>query len=191
MTTLGGPKSSFANRVAELGWRGRKFGVHLVFAAQDFTKQVVGRVRDQVSAAVCFRVRSLEAARAMGCPEAVRIPESRPGLACTDRWGLVQTFYLDKRMFGQIGPRAVLSRQEQELVERALNEAEGKMSIPLLVSWGMPERGARSLVESWELRGWLRQDPARQNARYITPKLLPEILSNSQSGQTASSTSNW
>jgi len=190
MTSLGGPKSSFANRVAELGWRGRKFGVHLVFAGRDFTKQVVGRVRDQVSAAVCFQVRSLEAARAMGCPEAVRIPESRPGLACTDRWGLVQTFYLDKRMFGQIGPRASLSRQEQELVERALNEAEGKMSIPLLVSWGMPERGARSLVERWELRGWLRQDPARQNARYITPKLL-EILSNSQSGQTASSESSW
>ena len=81
----------------------------------------------------------------------------------------------------------MLSRQELELVERALNEAEGKMSIPLLVSWGMPERGARSLVESWELRGWLRQDPARQNARYITPKLM-EILSNSQSGQTVSST---
>lgn len=189
MTTLGGPKSNFANRVAELGWRGRKFGVHLVFAAQDFTKQVVGRVRDQVSAAICFRVRSLEAARAMGCPEAVRIPESRPGLACTDRWGLVQTFYLDKRMFEQIGPRAVFSRQEQELIERALNEAEGKMSIPLLVSWEMPERGARSLVESWEMRGWLRQDPTRQNARYVTPKLL-EILSNSQSGQTTSSTTN-
>jgi len=190
MTTLGGPKSSFANRVAELGWRGRKLGVHLVFAAQDFTKQVVGRVRDQVNAAICFRVRSLEAARAMGCPEAVRIPESRPGLACTDRWGLVQTFYLDKHIFGQISSRAVLNRQKQELVERALNKAEGKMSIPLLVSWGMPERGARSLVERWELRGWLRQDPARQNARFITPKLL-EILSNSQSGQTASSESSW
>ena len=53
----------------------------------------------------------------------------------------------------------------------------------------MPERGARSLVEGWELRGWLRQDPSRQNARYITPKLA-EILSNSQSGQTPSSVSN-
>lgn len=190
MTTLGGPKSSFANRVAELGWRGRKFGIHLVFAAQDFTKQVVGRVRDQVSAVVCFRVRSLEAARAMGCPEAVRIPESRPGLACTDRWGLVQTFYLDKCMFTQSDTKTVLNHQELQLTQRALNEANGKMSIPLLVSWGLPERGARSLVESWELRGWLRQDSARQNARYITPKLL-EILSNSQSGQTASSTSNW
>ena len=190
MTTLGGPKSSFANRVAELGWRGRKFGIHLVFAAQDFTKQVVGRVRDQVSAVVCFRVRSLEAARAVGCPDAVRIPESRPGLAYTDRWGLVQTFYLDKRLFAQIGPQTGLNEQEVQLAQRAIHEAGGKMSIPLLVSWGIPERGARSLVESWELRGWLRQDSTRQNARYITPKFI-EILSSSQSGQTASSTSNW
>ena len=74
-------------------------------------------------------------------------------------------------------------------MERALNEAERKMSIPLLVSWGMPERGARSLAESWELRGWLHQDPTRKNARYVTPKML-EILSNSQSGQTVASTSN-
>jgi len=190
ITTLGGPKSSFANRVAELGWRGRKFGIHLVFAAQDFTKQVVGRVRDQVSAVVCFRVRSPEAARAVGCPDAVRIPESRPGLAYTDRWGLVQTFYLDKRYFSHIGPQAGLSDQEVQLAQRAMHEAGGKMSIPLLVSLGLPERGARSLVESWELRGWLRQDSARQNARYITPKFI-EILSSSQSGQTASSTSNW
>jgi len=199
MTTLGGPKSSFANRVAELGWRGRKFGIHLVFAAQDFTKQVVGRVRDQVSAVVCFRVRSLEAARAVGCPDAVRISESRPGLAYTDRWGLVQTFYLDKRLFAQVGLQVGLSEQEIRLAQRAMHEAEGKMSIPLLVSWGLTERGARSLVESWELRGWLSQDPARQNARYITPKFRSmladfasdaEILSSSQSSQTASSKSN-
>lgn len=189
VTALGGPKSSFANQVAELGWRGRKFGIHLVFAAQDFTKQVVGRVRDQVSAVVCFRVRSLEAAHAVGCPEAARFPESRPGLACTDRWGLMQTFYLDKRLFTHSGPQAALNQLEQQLALRSLREAEGKMSIPLLVSWDMPERSARSLVEGWELRGWLRQDPSRQNARYITPKLA-EILSSSQSGQTLSNESN-
>jgi hypothetical protein len=175
MTTLGGPKSSFANRVTELGWRGRKFGIHLVFAAQDFTKQVVGQVRDQVSAVVCFRVRSSEAARAVSCPDAVRIPESRPGLAYTDRWGLVQTFYLDKRLFAQAGPQMGLNEQEVHLAQRAMHEAGGKMSIPLLVSWGLSERGARSMVEAWELRGWLRQDSIRQNARYITPKFT-EIL---------------
>jgi len=56
------------------------------------------------------------------------------------------------------------------------------MSIPLLVGWGVPERKARTLVEAWEQRGWLLQDPARQNARYITPK-FQEILSNCQAGQ--------
>jgi hypothetical protein len=189
MTALGGPKSAFANQVTELGWRGRKFGIHLVFAAQDFTKQVVGRVRDQVNEVVCFRVRSPEAARAVGCPDAVHIPENRPGLAYTDRWGLVQTFYLDKSLFTLMNLQTGINPQAIRLAERAIHEAGGKMSIPLLVSWGLPERGARSLVESWELRGWLRQDSTRQNARYITPKLL-DILSNRQGGQTVSSTSN-
>lgn len=189
MTALGGPKSAFANQVTELGWRGRKFGIHLVFAAQDFTKQVVGRVRDQVNAVVCFRVRSPEAARAVGCPEAVHISENRPGLACTDRWGPLQTFYLDKRLLlARVGTQSVLSEFDFQLAQRALTEAEGKMSIPLLVSWSIPERRARALVEAWELRGWLRQDPSRQNARCITSK-FQEIMSNHQSGQSASNRS--
>ena len=188
VTSFGGSKSLFANQVAELGWRGRKFGIHLVFAAQDFTKQVVGRVRDQVNEVVCFRVRSSEAARAVGCPDAVRIPESRPGLACTDRWGPVQTFYLEKQRFIQVGPQSLLSDHEQYLAQRAMVEAEGKMSIPLLIGWGVPERKARTLVEAWELRGWLHQDPARQNARYITPK-FQEILSSCQARQTGSNLS--
>ncbi len=189
ITASGGPNSRLANQVAELGWRGRKFGIHLVFAAQDFTKQVVGRVRDQVSAVVCFRVRSVEAAQAVDCPDAVRIPESRPGLAYTDRWGLIQTYYLDKQLMTQKRIQTILNGQEYQLADRAMHETEGKMSIPLLVSWGIAERQARSLVEGWELRGWLRQDPSRQNARFITPKLY-ELLSNGQTGQTPSSWSN-
>jgi hypothetical protein len=188
MTTLGGPKSAFANQVTELGWRGRKFGIHLVFAAQDFTKQVVGRVRDQVNAVVCFRVRSLEAARVVGCPDAVQISENRPGLACTDRWGPVQTFFLDKNALTGSSGQTILNPFDFQLALRAMAEADGKMSIPLLVSWGISERRARSLVEAWELRGWLRQDPARQNARYITPK-FEDLLSNGQIGQAGSSSS--
>jgi hypothetical protein len=189
MTTLGGPKNAFANQVNELGWRGRKFGIHLVFAAQDFTKQVVGRVRDQVNAVVCFKVRSLEAARAVGCPDAVQISENRPGLACTDRWGPVQTFFLDKTVLSGFGSQSMLGDFDIHLARRAAAEAEGKMSIPLLVSWGMSERRARSLVEGWEQRGWLRQDPARQNARYITPK-FQNLMSNHPACQAVSNRSN-
>jgi hypothetical protein len=188
VTSQGGPNGRFANQVTELGWRGRKFGIHLVFAAQDFTKQVVGRVRDQVAAVVCFRVRSAAAARLIGCPEAVRIPENRPGLAHTDRWGPLQTFYLDKQLLVRGSRATLLSQVEIQLAARSLAESEGRMSIPLLVVWGLRERRARALVEDWELRGWLQQDPQQQNARYITPTLT-EILSNCQTSQAASNAS--
>ena len=188
MTAFGGPKSNFANLVTELAWRGRKYGVHIIFAAQDFTKQVVGRVRDQVNAAICFRVRSMEAARAIGCPDAVQIPESRPGLAITDRWGPMQTFYLDKQVLMNTGAQPIINHFDIQLAHRAMTEAEGKMSIPLIVSWGISERRARTLVEAWELRGWLKQDPSRQNARYITPKFR-ELLSNGQGRQAMSNPS--
>jgi hypothetical protein len=185
----GGAKGPLATAVAELGWRGRKFGVHVVFAAQDFSKAIVGRIRDQVSAALCFRVRSQAVARHVGCPDAVRIPESRPGLAVTDRWGPLQTFYLDKRLLIRQGRQragARFSDAEQDLIRKALAESEGRMSIPLLVKWGMTEKPARKLLKAWELRGWVQKDPQRDNARYITPKLRA-LWSNRQTGQTGAS----
>ncbi len=184
----GGAQGTLANAVAKLGWRGRKFGVHVVFAAQDFSKAVVGRVRDQISAAICFRVRSQAVARHVGCPDAVRIPESRPGLAVTDRWGPVQTFYLEKELLiqqGQSRGPAPFSAAEQQLIHRALTENKGRLSIPLLVQWGMTEKPARKMLKEWELRGWVRKDPKRDNARYLTPKMRV-LWANRQTGQTGS-----
>ncbi len=101
----GGARGALAGAAAELGWRGRKFGIHLIFSAQDFTKALVGRVRDQVNAVVCFRVRSAAVARIVGVPDAVRIPAQRPGRACTDRWGPMQSYYLDKAEIVAAGKR--------------------------------------------------------------------------------------
>jgi DNA segregation ATPase FtsK/SpoIIIE-like protein len=175
----GGSKGPLATAVAELGWQGIKFGIDVVFAAQDFAKDTVGRIRDQLGAAVCFRVRSQAVARHVGCPDATRIPESRPGLAVTDRWGPVQTFLLDKQHLiaqGQRKSGIVFDGEERELIRRALTESEGRMSIPLLVDWGMTEKPARKLLEEWEARGWVEKDPERYNARYITEKLRKTVL---------------
>ncbi len=184
----GGASGPLATAVAELGWRGRKYGIHVVFAAQDFSKAVVGRIRDQITAAICFRVRGQAVARNVGCPEAVRIPESRPGLALTDRWGPVQTFYLPKELLIQVGQQqgpSPFTPEEAALIQRALTTAEGRMSIPLLVGWGLTEKPARKLLEEWELRGWVQKDPNRKNARYITSK-LQALWSTGQTGQTGS-----
>jgi len=178
---LGGAKGNFCSQVAALGWRGRKFGITLVIAAQDFTKGLIGPVRDQFGLAVCFRVRSFETARAIGCPSAVKISARHPGRAVTDHDGWLQTYYLDKASIGQ--PTSLLANDNFDLARRALTECDGYISIPVLKRWGLREREARSLLDSWEQRGWVQRDPARANSRKITAKLLA-ILSNRQSGQT-------
>lgn len=170
--------SGLAQTAASLGWRGRKFGINLVFAAQDFTKAIVGRARDQVGAVVCFRVRSSETARAVGCAEAVRIPAGRPGLAVTDRWGLMQAYYLDKAALiqGEV-TRAALTADETALVTAALERNGGRFTLTWLEGEGVAHRQARRLLDEWRARGWLERDPHAGNAHTITARLralLPE-----------------
>jgi len=173
-------------QIAALGWRGRKFGLNVVFAAQEFTKELVGALREQVSLAVCFRVRSADMARRVGCAGAERIPPSRPGLAVSDRWGPIQTCYVDKSLFGADSVRkAALTAEEKHLAERAAASG-GHISIPKMVEWGWSEWKARRLLESWELRGWIERDGVN---RRISARLR-ELLSNPQTPQTASNPSN-
>ncbi len=168
--------------VSRLGWRGRKFGVQVVFAAQEFTKETVGAVREQVNTAVCFRVRSGEMAKRVHCAGAESI--SRPGLAITDRWGAVQTCWLDKSLLGgPVHPR--LTEDERQAVEVALAHG-GHISIPSLVGQGWSEWKARRLLEEWEARGWVVREGTN---RRITAKLAG-IASNPQSPQTTSNPSN-
>lgn len=175
------------DRIASLGWRARKFGLTVVFAAQEFTKDLIGPLRDQVSLAVCFRVRSADMARRVNCAGAEHIPSSRPGLAYVDRWGPVQTYFVDKGLL--MGPSCVaIPEPELQWALRAQRETAGRMSIPLLITWGCREREARRLLDAWELRGWVQRDPRQQNARVISPK-MGQILSISQTCQTPSSLS--
>jgi len=81
---------------------------------------------------------------------------------------------------GQAQP---LPAEEMAIVQRALEAAGGRMTIGLLMEWGMGQREARRLVESYEARGWLEQDAAQGNARVITPKLA-DLLTNRQTRQT-------
>jgi hypothetical protein len=175
LQAMGGSRGSLGESLARLGWMGRKFGVHVVFAAQEFTKDLIGPVREQVSAAICFRVRSGQMAARVGCAGAEKLPEGRPGLAISDRWGPIQAYYLDKALLlsGNFQPASMIPADQRSLAERALQETGGKMSLAVLEGWGMSERRARSLVESWERRGWLRRGENR--ARYIT-EALKQIL---------------
>lgn len=173
LTAMGGGRGALGQTLAMLGWRGRKFGVHFVFAAQEFTKEAVGAVREQAGLAVCFRVRSEEMARRMGCAGASRIPESRPGLAVTDRWGVIQTYYADIPQ--RLEP--ALKDRERSLFLRCL-QTGGVITRERVMAWGeMSEWQARKELERWALCGWAAKDKKRNNAYTLTDK-IKRLLSN-------------
>ncbi len=172
LTALGGAKGAMGAALATLGWRGRKFGIHFVFAAQEFTKDLLGPVRDQVGLSLCFRVRNGQMAERMGCRGAERIPESRPGLAISSRHGPIQTYWVDGAGLGN--PERVLpviTDFERNLFERARDLHNGKLSREVLMSLGVGQQEARRLQTDWRMRGWAWNDPQRANGLYMTDKL--------------------
>jgi len=185
-SATGGDRGALASAAATLGWRGLKFGITLIFAAQDFSKAIVGRVRDQVGAIVGFRVRSAEIARAIGIPDAARIPLACPGRAITDRWGPLQAYYLDKSLLlaaGEQGVTPVLTPLEQRVVAQA-QRGDGRITLALLQELGLGKREAERLLGDWRSRGWVLKDPNRQNAHYATPK-LEALAGNRETRETA------
>jgi hypothetical protein len=178
-----------AGKLAELGWRGRKFGIHFVFGAQEFTKELVGAVREQVNMAIAFRVKptSAQMAKAIGCTNAHRIPANRPGFAIVDRFGPMQSYFVPKARLLSSGTmiKEALSDLEQKLFTRALETSQGKLSISRIAEWGQTsQHQARKLQETWALRGWLSKDGNQDNSFCVTGKARA-LLTNRQTAQTA------
>jgi len=176
---LGGARGGFASDTAALAWRGRKFGLSLVAAAQDFSKEVIGRFRDQVTP-VLFRVQSRELARAVGCSEAVNI--TRPGRAVSARWGAFQAYYLNRSdLVTSTAGAGILSPGELALVLWALEENAGYLSLADIQTRGragthagareVGQGEARRLACEWERRGWLVKDTLAGNKRRVTSDL--------------------
>ena len=187
LNSLGGAKGAMGQALATLGWRGRKFGIHFVFAAQEFTKDIVGPVRDQVGLTLCFRVRNGQMAERMGCKGAERISENRPGLAISDRHGPIQTYFIEQSVLGvRQNLLPVLSEFENTLFVRALSEG-GRLTRAKVMEWGrVSEWQARKALETWALRGWIAKDPKADNAFMATEK-IKELLTNHPTAPATSS----
>ncbi len=188
LKAMGGGSGELAGKLAELGWRGRKFGIHFVFGAQEFTKDLVGAVREQVNMAIAFRVKptSAQMAKAIGCTNAHRIPADRPGFAIVDRFGPMQSYFVPKALLLSSGSiiKDVLSDLERNLFTRALDSADGKLTLNNIAEWGsVSQHQARKLQSTWAVRGWIAKEGTRDNSFCITAKTR-ELLSNRQTAQT-------
>jgi S-DNA-T family DNA segregation ATPase FtsK/SpoIIIE len=196
LKVMGSGSGELAGKIAELGWRGRKFGIHFIFGAQEFTKDLVGAVREQVNMSIAFRVKPTAAhmAKAIGCANAHRIPADRPGLAIVDRFGPMQSFFIPKPLLLDAGSSAKeeLPELERKLFARALESADGKLTLANIAEWGgVSQKQARRLQANWAVQGWIAKDAIRDNSFCLTPKAQDEVANQQtrQTGQTGTNRS--
>lgn len=179
---MGGANGDFCGDVATLAWRGRKFGVNLVVAAQDFAMSIIGRMRDQVTP-VLFKVNNDDLSRKVRLLDAVNLPR-QPGLVVTQQWGKMQTYFLPKAELAS-GQPAILADNEAALVAWALEHNGGYMGLSEIREHAdLSQREARALATDWERRGWLDKDAQAGNKRRVTAD-FEVLLHKVKTAQTA------
>jgi hypothetical protein len=181
-------------QVTDLARQIRKVGGHVILAGHDWHASDIPR---SLSAQFATRI-----AMSSTDDTAARV------ILNNDRWGKwtinkgvgravvrnqkvgympAQVYRITEKMqadwLSSVGLPAPLTEAEREIVERAMRETDGKISLSVLMGWGMGQGPARRLQEDWRMRGWAANDPQRDNSLYITEK-LSDLVTNLQTLQT-------
>jgi len=174
-----GKRSDLYHLVGQLAMRGRKYGITLVFAGQDFKADLLGtRITNQLRTRVQFAcATAYQSQVVLGRAGAEKI--TMPGRALVSFGGKiieVQTFWVDKERVLSLRqePVSPLAGDEQELVLYALEHLGGKFNIHDLAaafSGRVSQRQIEQLSRAWEARGWLKAGPTRADGKTVTPEL--------------------
>jgi S-DNA-T family DNA segregation ATPase FtsK/SpoIIIE len=171
-----GKRSDLYRLIGQLAMRGRKYGISLVFAGQDFKADLLGtRITNQLRTRVQFAcATAYQSQVVLGKSGAEKI--TTPGRALVSFGGKiteVQTFWVDKdRILGlRQGTVSPLTGDEQELVRYALEHLGAKFNIHDLAAafkGRVSQRRIEQLSRAWETRGWLVAGPTRADGKTIT-----------------------
>jgi hypothetical protein len=174
-----GKGSDLYRLIGQLAMRGRKYGITLVFAGQDFKADLLStRITNQLRTRVQFAcATAYQSQVVLGRAGAEKI--TTPGRALVSFGGKiieVQTFWVDKeRVLGlRQGPVSPLSAEERVLVHHALEKLGGKFNIRDLAEafrGRISQRRTEQLSRQWEARGWLVAGPTRADGKTITDEL--------------------
>jgi S-DNA-T family DNA segregation ATPase FtsK/SpoIIIE len=156
----GGPKAALAQAVTQIAWRGRKFGVNLILAGQDFTKDIVGPSREMLTTRICFRVASDDTSRIVLNRSGAENLKN-PGRALTNAWGLIQTYRAEITALPQGDG---LSKEERALAEVLIRDFQGRMSYGALMGMGFSRSRADRIRQDWLTRGLAEVHPDEDNA---------------------------
>lgn len=172
ISASGGTNGEVANAIKQLVWRGRKFGIIVIVAGQTFEKAIVGPLRDQLLTKIAFRVTdSIQSRIILGRGGAERLKV--PGRAITNRWGMVQTYWVDSASFS-FEP-SILKSGEYELLKKIASEFEGRMTFAVLATLGYSRNEAAALRNEWRDRGLVEIDKGNKNT-WILSKLARDCL---------------
>ena len=122
----GGPRSDLAANLFELVNGGRKFGIHVVMAGQDFRRETTGALISQSRTVVCFQVKEPSTSRVVLGAEGAELLRT-PGRALTNAWGLIQTYAApqisfmpeDRPAYSPVTPDQVAAAARTEIEEMA------------------------------------------------------------------------
>jgi len=176
--------------LAALLREGRKFGLHIIMAGHEWHKEVIpAEVNDMLQTRIALPMidenSGYVVTRSRTWGKWVIGKQAGRGVLRTNTYTPIQFYLVTPEHEAEwLAPTkmpsvSALTDKEVALVKRSLEEANGKMTLGLLTGWGLGQREARRLVETFEARGWLKQDAARGNARIITSKLT-SLLTNGQ-----------
>jgi hypothetical protein len=187
LMALGGVRSGAGETLSMLGMRGRKFGVSVVFAAHEFTKEQVGPLRGQCNTIICFRTNSKELAAKLDCGGAEKVPANRPGLCITSNWGPMQAYFADKALLmdGEQPTGEALDPGIARVFAAARDHHKGRVTVALirdmldLTAW---EAGRQQ--KNWALRTWLSKDGQQANAYVLTDRGLALIDQKPKTAET-------
>lgn len=171
----GGPRGAFANGVVGLAYGGLKFGIHLVLAGHEFTRDLVGPVAGQMVTRVCLPVRAPSISRVVvGRAGAEKV--KTPGRALTDPWGWVQIYRFDYEDFVGLVEDSIggdgLTDSERQLIEAIKSQAGGRVTFQVLQEKGLTRTQATRLRQDWVTRGLARQAPEQDNSLVLADWVL-------------------
>ena len=174
----GGAGGDFAQVAADIARTARGFGLTLVVAAQDWTKESAGAVRGQCELRIAFKVRERYTSQVLiGCQDATRL--RTPGRAFVDGRGMMQAYWLDKALLAGLADQGAglrLSQNEMRIMLWLHANHSGKATEANLAQYpGLGRNEVRRLLGEWEKRGWVRKDPARANGRYLTVEAIDAL----------------
>lgn len=162
----GGARAKFAQGVIGLAYGALKFGIHLVLAGHEFTRELVGPVAGQMVTRICLPVRAPSISRLIvGRAGAERV--KTPGRALTDPWGWVQVYRVDYDDFVSLVSYQVgdgLTDNERRLIETIKHDHGGRVTFQTLMRLGMTQGEAARLRQDWINRGIAKHEPKENNS---------------------------